>query len=85
VTTGPGPGFAPIGSYTYSYDFAGNLCRSLEDYPASSIADRTLTNTYDLANRLKVETVQTAALTKTSTYGYDTAHNRASLERVHTN
>ncbi|AHF90591.1 type IV secretion protein Rhs [Opitutaceae bacterium TAV5] len=62
---------------TQAYDAVGNLCVLTETMPGTGLSTRTVTNSYDDANRLTGETVEesTGKVTVT-TYDYDDAHNR---------
>jgi RHS repeat-associated protein len=60
-----------------AYDAAGNVTRVTEQYFSSALQPRTLTNTYDGANRLLTETAVQGATTTATAYTYDAAHNRA--------
>ncbi len=66
--------------YRQSYDFAGNVGRIDENYPSflSKLNDRTIRNTYDLADRLTLEAITTGNEVVATAYGYDDAHNRIS-------
>lgn len=62
---------------TQAYDPAGNLIKLVERQYGSTLALRTVTNTYDGVNRLVGETNQEGAIkTIATTYGFDAANNR---------
>lgn len=75
VITGPGTSGNELYVYTHTFDLFGNLSRIAETYPAGQLTARTVTNTYDGADRLVIEAV-TGTNAATTTYGYDRANNR---------
>ncbi|MGB0743360.1 MAG: RHS repeat-associated core domain-containing protein, partial [Opitutales bacterium] len=75
VITGPGTSGSELYVYTHTFDLFGNLVRIVETYPAGQLTPRTVTNTNDGADRLKVEAV-TGTNAATTTYAYDRANNR---------
>ncbi|MBK1859941.1 RHS repeat protein, partial [Cerasicoccus arenae] len=76
------PTALPLYQYEQEYDLFGNLAKITETYPSvdSKLEDRVITNTYDGANRLKVEAIVSGTETVTTTYGYDDANNRVGKE-----
>lgn len=69
---------APLQSYAYIYDLAGNVKRITETYPTAA-QNRTVNLVYDKANRLKDEAVtDSVGAVVTTTYAYDAANNRSS-------
>ncbi|MEM7792809.1 MAG: RHS repeat-associated core domain-containing protein, partial [Verrucomicrobiota bacterium] len=78
-----GPGgldTAPLYEYENNFDLYANVARIEESYPStdSPLNDRTVVNTYDQINRLTDEAITTGAVTVSTVYGYDDAHNRTS-------
>ena len=63
-------------NYAEIYDPVGDLVQTVETYQDIS-RNRTISNTYDGANRLLQE-AQRGAVIQTTTYGYDAANNRIS-------
>ncbi|EIQ01339.1 RHS repeat-associated core domain protein [Opitutaceae bacterium TAV1] len=61
---------------TQGYDAAGNLAKLIESIPGTTLSGRTVTNSYDGANRLAGETVESNGKMTTTAYAYDAAHNR---------
>jgi RHS repeat-associated protein len=76
--TGPDDSDSALYTSTNTYDLYGNLARMVETYPGGELEARTITNTYDGANRLLTEAIAQTAGTIITTYGYDDAHNRTS-------
>lgn len=74
--TGPGTSGNELYICTNTYDLYGNLARMVETYPGGNLADRTVINTYDEANRLTQEEITTGAVVVATDYTYDNAHNR---------
>lgn len=75
----------PLYLCTNAYDTFGNLAKLFETYPSgdAKLNDRTVTNTYDDANRLDTETIVTIEglgqiVSIQTDYDYDDAHNRTS-------
>jgi uncharacterized protein RhaS with RHS repeats len=66
-------------SYEYRYDLAGNLVQSEKSYATASL-NRTVTNTYDDASRLRFETVTDGSGQTITEYRYDASHNRTVME-----
>lgn len=66
-----------LSSYTYEYDAASNVAKVSESYGNTAL-NRTVSNTYDEANRLTQE-VTTGSAALTTTYAYDKANNRTSM------
>jgi RHS repeat-associated protein len=78
ITTSKASG-ALLLQLTQTYDPVGNLTGLTERHYGSTLAPRTVTNTYDAVNRLKVEVnAETGTTPKTiaTTYGFDPANNR---------
>ena len=78
ITTSKASG-ALLLQLTQTYDPVSNLTGLTERHYGSSLAPRTVTNTYDAVNRLKVEVnAETGSTPKTiaTTYGFDPANNR---------
>ncbi|MBC2592658.1 hypothetical protein H5P28_00130 [Ruficoccus amylovorans] len=76
---GPGVVGSELYVTTNAYDLFGNLKQIGETYPAGNVTARTVTNTYDDANRLLVEAIdwEVGGPDDTvTTYAYDAAHNR---------
>jgi YD repeat-containing protein len=65
-------------TYNYGYDLVGNVTSVGESYP-SGLNNRTVTNSYDVIDRLLTETVTGSAPNVTTTYAYDAANNRSSM------
>ncbi|WP_269540166.1 RHS repeat domain-containing protein [Cerasicoccus fimbriatus] len=74
-----GPGYDGQQLYFYQnhYDLFGNLARIEETYPQGNLSDRTITNSYDDANRLTDELIEGNEDVLT-VYSYDNANNRTS-------
>lgn len=68
---------APLYSYAYGYDAAGNVKQVTESYGNTAL-NRVVTNTYDAINRLTEEAV-TGSGAATTTFSYDDAHNRETM------
>ncbi|MGB8355665.1 MAG: RHS repeat-associated core domain-containing protein [Chthoniobacteraceae bacterium] len=66
-------------NYAYAYDLLGNDLTVAETYPAG-LNNRTVTNTYDVINRLHTEAVTVIATPYMTTYEYDAANNRSSKD-----
>jgi RHS repeat-associated protein len=65
-----------LSQFTLGYDLGGNLISQQEQYFTDSLSNRTLTNTYDGADRLVNEGVVQGTVTLSTTYTYDNANNR---------
>jgi RHS repeat-associated protein len=72
-------GSSTVNNAVHAYDLAGNLRTISEVYLDEDIPARSITNTYDNANRLTTEAVDlgsNGSPDTTTVYAYDAAHNR---------
>jgi len=69
----------PLYAYGYEYDAGGNVKKVTETYANTSM-DRVVANAYDDINRLTTETV-TGSRAATTTFGYDDANNRETMNK----
>ena len=71
-------GTIQFSDYTQTYDLPGNVAKVVETYNTGALNNRTVTNGYDLINRLTSESVVDTSGTVTTSYVFDNAHNRKS-------
>jgi RHS repeat-associated protein len=65
------------GGWPSGYDAVGNLLKIVEQYGDANVRNRTVTNSYDRAYRLGIETAaETDGATTVTAYAHDKANNR---------